>query len=92
MPATFSVDLGAHYSFKFKNGMGLRLGLQAYNIFDRLNDNWVDNQTGRAYTSIIEATDISSHYSNFNDYEDTIHDPSAYDSPRSVKITLDVNI
>jgi hypothetical protein len=90
-PSTFSVDLSAHYRIAMENGMGLTLGLQVYNTFDRLNDSWVDNQTGRAYTSIVTDADLSSHHSDFNDFNDRNHDPSMYSTPRNVKLTLDLN-
>ena len=91
MPATFQVDMNAHYFFKLRNGMGLKFGLQAYNLLDRLNDSWVDSRTGQAYNSIIRDNDLDGHYSDFNEYEDTIYDPSMYEAPRYLKFSLDVN-
>lgn len=90
MPATFNVDLNSHYSLYLRNGMGLRFGLQAYNMLDRLNDAWVDSRTGQAYNAIIRDNDLDGHFSDFNDYEDTVHDPSMFEAPRYVKFNLDV--
>ena len=65
--------------------------LHLYNLFDRLNEEWVNDQTGRAYTAVIKETDIAGHRSDFNDYEDRIKNPSMYSSPRMVKIGIGVN-
>ena len=90
MPATIAVDMSAHYSWNFK-GYKLVLSLQTYNLLDQLNDSWVDTQTGRAYTAIIQDSDIASHHSDFNDYYDTIHDPSMYNAPRFAKLNLELS-
>jgi len=90
MPSTFSVDMNAHYFFRLRNNMGLKFGLQAYNILDGLNDAWVDSRTGQAYNSIIRDNDIDGHYSDFNEYVDTVHDPSMYEAPRYFKFSMDL--
>ena len=61
-----------------------------YNLLDRLNENWVYGQTGKAYTDIITQAALDGHYSDFNDYKDRIENPSAYVAPRMVKIGLGV--
>jgi len=91
MPSTFTVDMNAHYYVKLRNNIGLKFGLQAYNLLDGLNASWVDSRTGEAYNSIIRDNDIAGHFSDFNEYEDTIHDPSMYEAPRYVKFSMDVN-
>jgi hypothetical protein len=65
--------------------------LTVYNLLDRLNENWVNNQTGRAYTAVIQDTDYASHRSDFNDYEDRIENPSMYSAPRMVKLAIGIN-
>lgn len=90
MPSTFSVDMNAHYFLRLRNDMGLKFGLQVYNLLDELNDAWVDSRTGQAYNSIIRDNDLDGHYSDFNDYEDTIHDPSMFEAPRFVKFSMDI--
>ena len=90
MPSTFTVDMNAHYTLSLRNGVGLKFGLQAYNLFDQLNASWVDSQTGQPYNSIIQDNDIAGHYSDFNDYEDIIHDPSMYEAPRYFKFNMDI--
>jgi len=90
MPSTFTVDMNAHYTIALRNGYGIKFGLQANNIFDRLNASWVDSRTGQPYNSIIQDNDIAGHFSDFNEFEDTIHDPSMYEAPRYVKFSMDV--
>jgi len=90
MPSTFTVDMVAHYYLGFSNGMGLKFGLNAYNLLDLLNDAWVDSRTGQAYNSIIRDNDLAGHFSDFNEYEDTIHNPSMYRAPRYLKFSMDL--
>jgi hypothetical protein len=68
-----------------------KIDLTIYNLLDRLNENWVDSETGRAYTAVIRETDRTSHRSDFNEYEDRIHNPSMYSAPRAVKLALGIN-
>ncbi len=89
--ATYAVDLNGFVNlYRFKN-FSLRLNYSIYNLLDRLNENWVDATTGRAYTAIIQSSDVTSHHSNFNQYEDRIHDPSMYRAPRLVKMGLGIS-
>ena len=67
-----------------------RIDLTVYNLLDRLNENWVNGQTGRAYTAIIKDTDLAGHRSDFNDYEDRIKNPSMFSAPRMVKLAIGV--
>ena len=48
----------------------VNLRLAVYNLFDRLNENSVNDGTGRAYTAVIKETDLAGHRSDFNEYED----------------------
>jgi hypothetical protein len=57
-----------------------------YNLFDRLNEEWVNSNTGRAYTAVVQETDILGHRSTFSTYEDVYKNPSMYASPRLVKL------
>jgi len=90
-PATSTVDAALYYNFKLMGSLNLRLDLTIYNLLDRLNENWVNGQTGRAYTAVIKDTDLAGHRSDFNEYEDRIKNPSMYSSPRSVKLALGIN-
>ncbi len=89
-PSQYDFDLTAYYNFQILGNLRARLTLNVYNLFDRLNEVWVNSQTGRAYTAIIRETDRASHRSVFNTYEDRIHDPSAYSAPRLVKLGLGI--
>lgn len=90
IPSSLSADLSGYADlFRFA-GMKVRANLLVYNLFDQLNDAWVNSNTGRAYTAIIRATDLASHHSDFNTYEDRIHDPTMYSSPRLVKLGLEM--
>ena len=90
-PEKYSVDGAFYYHFEMVKGLKATLDINIYNIFDRLNEEWVNGQTGRAYTAVIKETDIASHRSDFNEYEDRIKNPSMYSSPRSIKIALGIN-
>jgi len=88
---TYTVDVNGYVNlYQFKK-ISLRLNYSIYNLLDRLNENWVDATTGRAYTAIIQPSDLTSHHSNFNEYEDRIHNPSMYAAPRLVKVGLGVS-
>ncbi|KAA3616466.1 MAG: TonB-dependent receptor [Calditrichaeota bacterium] len=90
MPSVFDVDINAYYKWNLSHGVGLRFTLQVYNFLDRLNENWVNGNTGRAYRSIITDADIAGHRSDFNTFEDTIQNPSAYSAPRLIKFGVGV--
>jgi outer membrane receptor protein involved in Fe transport len=89
-PERITFDLSAYYLFNVIGDIRLRLTLNVYNLFDRLNENWVNGQTGRAYTAIVQDTDLASHRSNFNDYYDRIQNPAMFSAPRQVKVGLGV--
>ena len=87
-PSQFRVDLNAFYNlFTFSN-IDVRLTLLAYNIFDTLNENTVNETTGRAYTGIVRPIDEISHKSNFSEYTDVLQNPGMFDAPRSIRLGL----
>jgi hypothetical protein len=88
---TYSVDMNGYVKLYELNGIRLRLNFSVYNLFDRLNEYWVDSTTGRAYTAIIRPSTLSSHHSDFNEYNDVVHDPSMYNSPRLIKVGFGVS-
>ena len=88
MPSFYSVDMFSFYKFKVAGRVQAKLELSIYNLFDRLNPVWVYGSTGRPYTTIIQESDRANHRSDFNTYEDRIHNPSAYSAPRMVKLGL----
>ncbi len=89
-PSTVNVDLRAYYKFDFVGNTRLMLMLNIYNLLDRLNEVWVNGQTGRAYSAIIRPSDEALHRSNFNTYIDRVHNPSAYSAPREIKFGVGV--
>jgi len=50
----------------------------------------VSSETGRAYTSVVNETELLSHRSNFNTYDDRYKDPSMFQAPRQIKVGLTV--
>jgi outer membrane cobalamin receptor len=89
--SSYDLDLtGYIYLFNITSGR-VQLTYSIYNLLDHLNEYWVDATTGRAYTAIIQPSDRTSHHSNFNTYEDRIHNPSMYAAPRLVKAGLSVS-
>ena len=90
-PSTTTVDATLYYNFKLMGRLHGKIDLTIYNLLDRLNENWVDGQTGRAYSAIIKDTDLAGHRSDFNEYEDRIHNPSMFSSPRMYKIAVGIN-
>lgn len=89
--STYSIDLNGYYELYKNNNIKLRLNFSIYNFLDRLNDSWVNSTTGRAYTEIIQESDLSSHLSNFNNYSDTVKDPSMYQAPRLFKAGISIS-
>ena len=89
-PSKYQADLTARYSLQLANMAGVNFFLTIYNLFDRLNEEWVNSQTGRAYTDVEENSEILLHRSNFNDYEDVYQNPSMYSTPRMIKFGLEL--
>jgi outer membrane receptor protein involved in Fe transport len=90
MPTQYSFDFNGYYNLKISERLSIQLTLSIYNLFDRLNEVWVNNQTGRAYTAIVREIDLASHRSEFNDYYDRIHNPSMYSAPRLIKAGIGI--
>ncbi|MAL64654.1 MAG: TonB-dependent receptor [Candidatus Marinimicrobia bacterium] len=90
-PSTYTVDATLYYNFKLFDRFSAKLDFTIYNLLDRLNENGVDSETGRAYTAVIRETDYAGHRSDFNEFEDRIKNPSMFSSPRSLKLALGIN-
>ena len=90
-PEKYSVDGAFYYRLTVAGLPKINIDVNVYNIFDRLNEEWVNDQTGRAYTAVIKETDLAGHRSDFNDFDDRIKNPSMYSSPRSIKVSLGIN-
>ena len=89
-PEKYSVDGAFYYRFKLLGNYNANLEMNIYNLFDRLNVEWVVSHSGRAYTAVIKETDLAGHRSDFNEFEDRIQNPSMFSSPRSIKIALGI--
>jgi len=90
-PARYSADLVTYYDLPVYKDYKVNLRLAVYNLFDRLNEGWVNGSTGRAYTAVIKETDLAGHRSNFNEYIDRVQNPSMFSTPRMVKFSMGVN-
>jgi outer membrane receptor for ferrienterochelin and colicin len=90
IPSNYNFNLNGYYNISITQKISLQLLLSIYNLFDKLNEVWVNQQTGRAYTAIIRETDIAGHRSNFNEYEDIVKNPSMYSAPRLVQLGLGI--
>jgi len=90
-PIRYHADLTAYYHMKLLRGTSLTLDLSVYNLFDRLNENGVSGETGRAYTAIVSEAELSNFKSDFSEYYELYQDPSAYSAPRQVKLGLGFN-
>ena len=77
-PARYSADLVTYYNLPVYKDYKINFRLAVYNLFDRLNEGWVNGNTGRAYTAIIRDTDLAGHRSDFNEYIDRVQNPSMF--------------
>lgn len=89
-PMGVTTDLFAYYRLPITDKLKMRFTLNIYNLFDNLNEVWVDNTTGRAYTSIIRETDVEKFHSDFTDIEDSIENPSMYSAPREIRFGIGI--
>jgi len=87
---TYAIDMNGYIDLFKNNKLSVRLNYSVYNLLDRLNENWVNSTTGRAYTAIIQPSDLTSHHSDFNEYGDIINNPSMYSAPRLIKVGLGI--
>lgn len=90
-PSTTTVDASFYYKFKLLGRFNAKIDLNIYNLLDRLNENSVNSETGRAYTAVIRDSDRALHRSDFNDFEDLIENPSMFNAPREIKLILGIN-
>ena len=90
-PTKYHADLMAYYNLSISKKYKINFRLAVYNLFDRLNENWVDSKTGRAYTAVIKDTDRAGHRSNFNGFEDRIQNPAMFAAPRMIKFSTGIN-
>jgi len=84
-PAQVSLDMTAFYKMRLSQRFGLQFDLSVFNVLDALNEVAVNSQSGRAYTDVVEPSELASHKEDFNTYYDRIQNPSQYSAPRYVK-------
>ncbi|MCF7807480.1 MAG: TonB-dependent receptor [Candidatus Marinimicrobia bacterium] len=89
-PVRYHADLTGYYHLQLVGGIGLKFDLSIYNLFDRLNENWVNGETGRAYTAVVTEAELSNFKSDFSTYEETYQDPSAFSAPRQIKLGMGI--
>jgi outer membrane receptor protein involved in Fe transport len=77
-PTLFDVDVRLFKNFEI-GAVGLQAFLNVYNLFDRLNERFVFNDTGRAIPGIHD----------LNDYNTR---PHFYSAPRQIRIGLALNL
>ena len=85
-PAGYTFDLSSYINIPLGGALKGQITLNVYNLFDRRNAMWVYSDTGQPYTTIIFDSDRSNHRSDFNTYEDRVENPTAYSSPRQIKL------
>jgi len=73
-------------------GLTPKLEFLIYNLTDRYNEYGVSSETGRAYTAVVSETELLSHRSNFNTYDDRYKDPAMFSGPRQIKLGLTVSL
>ena len=89
-PSNYHADLSAYINLPKIFGFSPKIDLLVYNLTDRYNEYGVSSETGRAYSAVVNETELLSHKSNFNNYEDRYKDPSSFSAPRQIKIGLTV--
>ena len=89
-PSNYTIDLTGYLNLPKIFGYQPNLNLLMRNITDRRNEYGVSSETGRSYTAVVNETELLSHRSDFNSYEDRYQDPSMFSSPREIKVGLTI--
>lgn len=91
-PEYFNVDLNAFYYLPFFEGTGMKasLELMVRNLFDRLNENDVYRDTGRATYTRNEELNADLERPAVNTIEEVYTQPQMYSRPREVRVGLKV--
>jgi outer membrane receptor protein involved in Fe transport len=89
-PSNYYVDLSGYIHLPQFFGLRSRVNFLIYNLTDRYNEYGVSSETGRSYTAVVNETELLSHRSNFNTYEDRYKDPSMFSTPRQIKLGLTI--
>ena len=85
-PSNYHADLSGYINLPKLFGISSKINFLIYNLTDRYNEYGVSSETGRAYTAVVNETELLSHRSNFNSYDDRYKNPSMFSSPREIKI------
>jgi hypothetical protein len=89
-PSLYTINVNAYYAFSIYEDFRTKLYLKIYNLLDTKNALWVYNDTGQPYTTVVRASQIAQHRSDFNDYYDRIENPTAFSAPREIKLGIGV--
>ena len=89
-PSNYTVDCSGYYNLPIVGSTSLVLNFSIYNLLDRYNEYGVNSETGHAYTAIVNETELASHRSDFNSYNDRYKNPSMFSAPRMIKFGLSV--
>ena len=90
IPSNYHADLSGYIYLPQIFGVKGKIDFIIYNLLDRYNEYGVSSETGRAYTAVVNETELLSHRSNFNTYDDRYKDPSMFQTPRQVKVSLTI--
>lgn len=87
-PMQYTFDLNAHKDF-YIGKMKAAVLLKIYNLFDRLNEDYVNSDTGRATYSLVP-TYAADHGGEFGRHylSDYLSRPTYYSSPREIRLGL----
>ncbi|HFE52626.1 MAG TPA: TonB-dependent receptor, partial [Bacteroidetes bacterium] len=86
-PPRFTLDLRMHRVFRFRR-FRTAVYMNIYNLLDRLNEDYVYNDTGRAGYSLIPT--YTGEVYGPNTLEEYLVRPDFYSEPRQIKIGLEV--
>ena len=89
-PSNYHADLSGYIKLPTFFGLKPKIDFIVYNLLDRYNEYGVSPETGRSYTAVVSETELLSHRSNFNTYDDRYKDPSMFSAPRHVKVGLTI--
>ena len=89
-PSTYHADLSGYINLPKVFGYRSKIDFLMYNLTDRYNEYGVSPETGRSYTAVVNETELLSHRSNFNTYDDRYKDPSMFSAPRQIKLGITI--
>lgn len=88
-PARTNVDLRAHKRFQITETIRLTLLASVYNLFDRRNERYVYDSTGRAGYDLESQNQDEKQ--DFNTLEEYLQRPDWYSAPRRVKLGAEIS-